>query len=612
MNWVVAIWASTAAVCFVFAGIHAQIWLRHRTAADSGAFAAVCVSLFLVALLELSMMYAATKPAYIALLRAYYGAILLGFASLVFFVRAHLKVGRRWLGWLAIAMRAVATVAGLLLPDTLHFRDLQALEPVSFLGAQVVVPRGTPNPWLPVATVSGMLLSAFLIDAIVSIWRQRRPREAVILSSALLFFVVSASGIGLLVSRGVLAIPFIITISFIPIILIMGARLSQDLVSAVRFSGELAEAERLLLASRQRLVLAAEGARVSFWTMDTASQQFRIMPLTPKASGIGFDNAMHLDQLLGAVHPDDRDLVRATLEHALQSSDMVDVEYRVIGADGRVRWRLSAGGGRYAGAGIAPRLMGITMGITGRKLAEEAVQRQREEIEHLARIVTTGEMSDALVHELKQPLAIIMANAEAAESMLQGPPRALDEVRDILVDIIAANDRASQVIDRLRSLLRRGGVAAEPLSLCELVEGVQAFVRPDLMRRGMHLVTAFDRSIRPVLAERVRLEQVVINLIMNAVDAMVDTALADRRLTIRVSESGGQALLEVSDRGRGLPAPAESVFAPFFTTKSQRGGMGLAICRSIIEFHGGRIWAENNADGGACFRVQLPFAGSRN
>ena len=614
MNWVLVLWSATAAVCLVLAGIHGQIWrqLGKPERDASGHFAALCLCVGVLALVELAMMHAGSVQDYLQLLRLFYIAVLAGFGALVYFVRSYLKAGRLWLGWSAIVMRALFTLGGLVAPGTLHFQELQSLVPASFLGAQVVVPQGTLNPLRFLAAVSGLLLAAYFVDAIVTIWRQRGGRQAIVLAAALLFLLVSGQLIGMMVGVDGGKVPFSITISFIPIIVIMGARLSQDLVRSARPSGELLEAERRLMTSRQRLAMAAEAAGLGFWALDPATLRFHPTALPVRLFEIPPDPPPKLDELLAGIHPEDRERVRKALSDALASSEMVAVEYRLVSADGSPHWALSAGGGRYTGSGAAMRLIGVTIDITDRKRAEEAARLQREEIEHLSRTVTAGEMSGALAQELRQPLAAILEKATLAQGLLRQVPLPAADLRSTLEEVIAADDRASQVIGRLRMLLRRGGSAPERLSLSALVDDVLGFLRPDLIRRGVQVDAQLDPALPAVQADRVRIGQVVINLIMNACDAMAATPVAERRLSIRCGESGGAALLEVSDRGSGLPAPVERVFEPFFTTKTNSVGMGLAICKSIVESHGGRIRAVPNADRGATLRVQLPFAETSN
>lgn len=253
-------------------------------------------------------------------------------------------------------------------------------------------------------------------------------------------------------------------------------------------------------------------------------------------------------------------------------------------------------------------LTGVTIDITDRKRVEEETARQRIELEHLSRAASLSEMSGALAHEINQPLAIIMSNAEAAQRLLRHPQPDLDEVRAILDDIVAADERAGQVIKRLRGLLKRGPANAQPLSLNELVRAVLQLLRGDLITRGVSVELALAERLPEVHADPIPIEQVLINIVGNACDAMAANDPGDRTLRIVTSVEANMVHARIVDVGSGLPAPPDRVFAPFYTTKPQGLGLGLAISRSIITAHGGDLWAQANDVRGATFHIRLPSA----
>ncbi len=201
-----------------------------------------------------------------------------------------------------------------------------------------------------------------------------------------------------------------------------------------------------------------------------------------------------------------------------------------------------------------------------------------------------------------------MSNAEAAQLMLGRPDPDLDEVRAILRDIVDADERAGQVIRRLRGMLKRGAPQRQPLSLNAIVQDVLQFVRADLGRRGVTLDLQLDLGLKNVFVDRVPIEQVLINLINNACDAMVRNAAGDRALKIATYGDAQTACVRVEDVGSGLPANPEQVFDAFYTTKPEGLGMGLAISRSIVTAHGGSLAAESNTPRGAVFTICLPLA----
>lgn len=243
-----------------------------------------------------------------------------------------------------------------------------------------------------------------------------------------------------------------------------------------------------------------------------------------------------------------------------------------------------------------------------RRRAEVEIQRQRMELTHVARVSTLGQLASALTHELNQPLGAILRNAEAAEIFLQRDQPNLDEIRAILADIRRDDRRAGDVIDRMRTLFKRRNLASSRLDLRNLVEDTVALARPDAEIRHMHIIVQVPPQLPPIHGDRVQLQQVLLNLVLNGMDAMNATPKLERRLTVRVSEStDGNLLVAVSDRGTGItPENIVHVFEPFFTTKPDGMGMGLAISRTIIQAHGGEIHAANNVLGGATFAFTLP------
>lgn len=243
-----------------------------------------------------------------------------------------------------------------------------------------------------------------------------------------------------------------------------------------------------------------------------------------------------------------------------------------------------------------------------RRQAEMEILRQRIELAHVARVSTLGQLASALTHELNQPLGAILRNAEAAEIYLQRDQPNLEEIRAILADIRRDDRRAGDVIDRMKTLFKRRNLVTSRLDLGNLVEDTVALARPDAEARHMQIVVQVPPQLPAVSGDRVHLQQVLLNLILNGMDAMEATPKLERRLTVRVSETqDGNLLVSVSDCGTGIaPEKIGRVFEPFFTTKPDGMGMGLAISRTIIQAHGGEIRAANNALGGATFAFTLP------
>jgi two-component system sensor kinase FixL len=260
-------------------------------------------------------------------------------------------------------------------------------------------------------------------------------------------------------------------------------------------------------------------------------------------------------------------------------------------------------------SGKPERMTGVSLDITERKQAEQENEQKRNELAYVARVSTMNQLASSLAHELNQPLGAIMRNAEAGELFLQDPSPDLDEIRAILADIRRDDQRAGAVIDRMRSQLKRREVEHNLLDLNLLAGEVIALVFPEADARKVRIVLNPVSSLPQVRGDRVQLQQVLLNILINAMDAMNDSAPDDRRITVLIQAVDTQVEVAVSDSGCGMPADKLShVFEPFFSTKPNGLGMGLAISRSIIEAHRGSIRAKNNEAGGATFTITLPAA----
>jgi len=274
-----------------------------------------------------------------------------------------------------------------------------------------------------------------------------------------------------------------------------------------------------------------------------------------------------------------------------------------------LRWIGSHGRVEFDVAGKPILVRGVSHDITARREAEQESQKLRREIAHVGRVSMMGQLASALAHEINQPLGAILRNTEAAELFMQHESPDLEEVRAILADIRKDDQRAGNVIGRMRGLLKRQELDKRPVDVGELIGDVVSLVRSEAAARQVKVEVAGTDNLPPVFGDVVHLQQVLLNLIVNGMDALGEANRGDRRVTITAALDGPNAVeIAVSDSGPGIPADKlTSIFDPFFTTKASGLGMGLPICRSIVEAHHGRLRAENRNGGGASFRFTLPI-----
>jgi len=279
--------------------------------------------------------------------------------------------------------------------------------------------------------------------------------------------------------------------------------------------------------------------------------------------------------------------------------------------NGELYWEWVVISPLFDATGKVTHFVGVKEDITERKHAEAELLRQRTELAHIARVSTMGELAASVAHQLNQPLGAILANTETLEYLLEQDTLALDEVRAVVAAIRNDDERASDVIRRMRALFGKHEMELQPVDLNSLVHEVEQLVSRDAALRGVSLSVDPAPGLLEVSGDRIHLQQVLLNLIVNGMDAVVNEPQERRQILVRTRSSPeGHAELAVIDSGRGIePDKLPRLFEPFYTTKPNGMGMGLSIARTIIEAHGGRIWAENDPSGGATFCISLPASG---
>ncbi len=402
-------------------------------------------------------------------------------------------------------------------------------------------------------------------------------------------------------------------------ILIAGALIEERRKESVAFVLDLTERKRgeeALRESEAKLEEAQRIAHVGYWERDLetnlitwSDETLRIFGL---AQGDGRVAATRYQEL---IHPEDRQRVVAAVAEALRGGPRYHVEYRVLPPNGEVRIVHSQGDVMRDKSGQPRRMFGIVQDITERKRAEEDLReserRYRETqmaLAHANRVTTMGQLTASIAHEVNQPIAAAVTSAHAALRWLGGHPPDLGEAREALDAIIKDGNRAGDVIGRIRALVKNVPPQHDQLDINEAILEVIEVTRSELLGNGVSLQTELAKGLPLIRGDRVQLQQIVLNLIMNAVEAMSDASMGSRDLLISTAEDiSNGVLVAVRDSGPGLsPESLNRLFDPFYTTKPSGMGMGLSICRSIIEAHGGRVWAAANVPHGASFHFSLP------
>jgi len=287
-----------------------------------------------------------------------------------------------------------------------------------------------------------------------------------------------------------------------------------------------------------------------------------------------------------------------------------EIQFRELSAWERYSWQIASIGAVIL---IQTGLISILLEEhRRRRLAEVQARDRMRELARVNRYSTAGELTASIAHEINQPLGSILANAETAQAILSSPGPDIDELNSIVDDIIHDNRRASEVIRRMRSLLKKTPFEAKRFDFNEVVGDAVDFLSAFAVGRKVDLEKATTPDALPIIGDRIQLQQVLINLMVNAFEALADARSVDRRISIRTLRVENLAELSISDNGPGIPEDRlKEVFEPFVTSKAEGMGMGLSIARTIVEAHGGRIWAKNQGGGGAVFVLSLPLASGR-
>jgi PAS domain S-box-containing protein len=368
-------------------------------------------------------------------------------------------------------------------------------------------------------------------------------------------------------------------------------------------------AEESLRSSEAYLVEAQSLTQTGSCAIDGASQE-TVYWSDEMFQLFGFDPQQGLpmfDQWLQRIHPEDREKLKLANERTFLNRVNCDVEFRIVKPDGTVKHIHGIGHPVLSCTGELVQVVGTMVDITERKRAEEAREKLRQleaDLAHVNRVSTLGEMAASLAHEIKQPIAATITSANSCIEWLAHDPPNLDRARAAAARIDKYGNRAAEIIDRIRSFYKKSAPQRELVDVNGIIHEMLTLLKGEAMRSSIAMHADLSAELPKIMVDRVQLQQVFMNLVLNAIEAMKDSG---GELTLKSQLQDGQFQFSVSDTGVGLPAEKmDQIFSAFFTTKPQGSGMGLAISRSIVESHGGRLWASATSGGGATFHFTLP------
>jgi PAS domain S-box-containing protein len=384
------------------------------------------------------------------------------------------------------------------------------------------------------------------------------------------------------------------------IVKIIGA--ATDITDRVR-------AERALRRSEAYLAEAEKISHTGCWARNTTTgalfwsqEEWRIFGFDPKKTKLSYQ------KFLSMIHPDDRPSLEEVSTRAVRSGKAYDIPFRVVLPDGSIKHLHSVGNPVFQDSGEVSEYIGVTMDVTERKRTEAALQEAQLELARAARLTTMGELAASIAHEINQPLAAVVTNGSASLRWLARDVPNLEEAKEALTRVIKDANRASEVIARIRALFKNDKPEYVGVDINGAIRDVLTLTNGTLQSRNVFVRTHLLEGLPLIKGDRIQLQQVIMNLIINGADAM--SSVTDRPRILRIEsqiDESGKMLVAIEDAGTGLdPNVADRIFEPLITTKPNGMGMGLSICRSIVEAHGGRLWASPGSSYGAVFQFTMP------
>ncbi|WP_455366398.1 PAS domain-containing sensor histidine kinase, partial [Kaarinaea lacus] len=555
----------------------------------------MAVSAGICALLELAMLRSTVIADYQQLLQFQNLFVYILLMSTVWLVDIQLSTARRWLAWLITAMWSIGLVNNFLSPGSLVFTEIATLEQHTvFWGEQFTVASGTENPWVWLVNVATLLIVVYVIDASLKAWRQNGKQSAVVIGGGIVLFLLFGLVHSILVDSGVLESPYMVSFAYLAMVMAMSYDLVSDAVRVPQLTLEIQANEKRWRDLLENVQLAVVG-------FDEQGFINYTNPFFRQISGYSYKELLGID--ITKLSPSDESHeAKIRIEKASKIGPRPQSQWQMVCKSGEKRqfvWssvRQQHPDGTFAG------VISVGSDITERLKAQRELQQTQRELERLTRASVLGELASALAHEVNQPLAAILSNSQAALRFMENEQFNVEELREILEDIVRDDKRAGDVIRSLRAMLTKKEITSEKFHIRDAVNEVATILHGELEAQQVTLETDIVDDIPEITARRIEVQQVLMNLLLNAEQVLNGLPLEKRVVTVNAKKQEGMISVSVADSGPGIPAEQlPKIFDAFFTTKAESMGMGLAICQRIIEAHGGKITAENGAQGGAVF-----------
>jgi len=598
MSWITILWSMNAAGCLTLAAFYFVVWLKQRENWVHLLFSCSAIAAAAISAFELWMMNAREVDQYQLLVRWIHVPVWVLTVTFVAFVRRYLHVGRAWLAWSIYGVRTLVLILNFSFPVSINFWSITSLRQLSLWGETVSVPDGVPNPWGALSQLSLLLLLIFSVDATITLLRRGDRRRALVLGGSMIFSTIFAVHVPLVI-WGVLEIPFFLTFAYTAIVVAMGYELSSDMARTVQLARELE-------VSDKRLNLAADSAAVGLWEWDLNKDEIWVSPTRRAQLGLPASGKITFEDIFSRWHVDDRDQIRNAVKDAIENGKDYEAEFRIVLADGNVRWVAARGRVQVNNHGKPMRLLGVSVDVTARKAAELQAQEQRDELEQLRQQKTAllekevaerarleREVIESCSREQRriaydlhdgvgQELVGIALSAKLLEQELRtARPLEADKASAI---VRLANEAARHARLTARTLEGADGVG----DLKTALETLARNVREHCQVKTVIKADVFSSPISaPVSAQLYRIVQ-------EAVHNAVEHGYA-RQVWIDLGFNHQNMVLTIRDDGKGFDASTDS------------DGMGLRIMQYRAQCIGGSCEVQSNCAKGTIVTCRVPL-----
>jgi len=580
--------------------MHLLLWYQAERSRTFLLSSVMAFAAGLSAMIELNMLHTRSVELYGELMLWENLAVCLILVPMVWFVDDHFRTGRRWLLYGITLIWSLGMVVNFGLPGNLTFAQIEGLSRVdTFWGEEFSVPRGVTSPWKPLVDIASLLILVYVADASIRLARNGELRKAVTVGGAIVLFILLGGIHAPLVDAGIIATPYMVGFAFLAIVFAMSYEMVSEAIRAAHLSKEIEVKDRRWRQLLDNIQLAVLG-------IDSEGRIDFVNPFLVELTGYPPPDLLGIpaSRLVADRERAKRELALIRVDVAYPQSHSRWTLVCASGEQCTLDWmtvRLEAPGGGFKG------LLAIGMDVTEQLKAQKDLQQTQRDLNRLARSNLLGELASTLAHDLNQPLAAILSNAQAARRFMATDEFDMQELRSILDDIVSDDKRASEVIRNLRSMLQRGYVPKAELDINEAVREVLELLEGELRDNQVVLKVRYGRELPRIQGARVEIQQVAMNILLNALKALRGVPADDRIITVRTRSDEDKVLVSFDDSGPGFPVETlPKVFDAFHSTAEDGIGMGLAICKRIIEDHGGEIRAENAETGGALMSFSLP------